>query len=77
MAPVHLWVMPGGDVLARILGIAAKDVVALDLLRLQELHALAHYAAPLPAKALRRRVDNVASQASALVSAVDTVSSGI
>lgn len=43
----------------------------------KRLHALAHYAAPLPAKALRRRVDNVASQASALVSAVDTVLSGI
>ena len=43
----------------------------------KRLHALAHYAAPLPAKSLRRRVDNVASQASALVSAVETVLSGI
>jgi toxin CcdB len=43
----------------------------------QRLHALAHYAAPLPAKALRRRVENVASQASALVSALDAVLSGI
>jgi hypothetical protein len=31
MAFVHLWVMPGRDVLARIIGIPAKDVVALDL----------------------------------------------
>lgn len=43
----------------------------------QRLHALAHYAAPLPAKVLRRPVDNVASQASALVSAMDAVLSGI
>ena len=43
----------------------------------QRLHALAHYAAPLPAKVLRRRVDNVAAQASALVSAMDAVLSGI
>jgi toxin CcdB len=40
-------------------------------------HALAHYAAPLPAKSLRRAVDNVAPQASALVSALDAVLSGI
>jgi toxin CcdB len=41
------------------------------------MHALAHYAAPLPAKLLRRRVDNIAAQASALVSAMDAVLSGI
>jgi toxin CcdB len=40
-------------------------------------HALAHYAAPLPAKLLRRRVDNVAAQSSDLVSAMDAVLSGI
>ena len=43
----------------------------------KRLHALAHYAAPLPAKALRRPIDNVVAQASALVSAMDTVLSGI
>ena len=43
----------------------------------RRLHALAHYAAPLPAKALRRPVENVAMQASALVSALDAVLSGI
>lgn len=43
----------------------------------QRLHALAHYAAPLPAKALRRPVDNVAAQAGALESALDAVLSGI
>lgn len=43
----------------------------------KRLHALAHYAAPLPAKALRRPVDNVAAQASALVSAMDAVLSGL
>jgi toxin CcdB len=43
----------------------------------KRLHALAHYAAPLPAKALRRPIDNVLAQASALVSAMDAVLSGI
>lgn len=41
------------------------------------LHALAHYAAPLPAKVLRQPVDNVAAQSYALVSAIDAVVSGI
>ena len=43
----------------------------------KRLHALAHYAAPLPSRVLRRPVANVAAQASALVSAMDTVLSGI
>ena len=43
----------------------------------QRLHALAHYAAPLPAKLLREPVDNVAAQASALVAAMDAVLSGL
>jgi toxin CcdB len=43
----------------------------------KRLHALAHYAAPLPAKNLRRAVDNVSAQASALVCAMDAVMSGI
>lgn len=43
----------------------------------RRLHALAHYAAPLPAKDLRRPVANVAAQASAFVSAMDAVLSGI
>jgi toxin CcdB len=43
----------------------------------KRLHALAHYAAPLPARLLRRPVDNVAAQASALVSAMAAVLSGI
>lgn len=43
----------------------------------QRLHALAHYAAPLPARLLRRPVENVAAQAGALVSALDAVLSGV
>ena len=42
----------------------------------KRLHALAHYAAPLPAKLLRRRIDNVAAQGSALVLAMGAVLSG-
>jgi toxin CcdB len=40
-------------------------------------HALAHYAAPLPTKALRQPVDKVVAQASALVSAMNMVLLGI
>lgn len=43
----------------------------------QRMCALAHYAAPLPAKLLRHAIDNVSVQGSALVSAIDTVLSGI
>lgn len=42
----------------------------------QRLHALSHFAAPLPAKLLRHPVDNVTGQASALVAAMDAVLSG-
>jgi len=43
----------------------------------QLFNALAHYVAPLPVKQLRRPVDNVAAQASALVAAMDVVLSGV
>lgn len=43
----------------------------------KRLRALACYASPLPAEALRRPVDNVAVQANALVSAIDAARSGI
>ena len=43
----------------------------------QRLHALPHFAAPLPTKSLRRPVDNVAAQSSALVAALGAVLSGI
>lgn len=43
----------------------------------ERLHALAHYAAPLPSKALSHPVDNVAAHASALVAAMDVVLSGV
>lgn len=43
----------------------------------QRVHALAHFAAPLPARLLRKPVANVAGQASALVAAMDVVLSGV
>ncbi len=43
----------------------------------QRLQALAHDAAPLSAKLLRRPVGNVAAQASALVAAIDAVMSSL
>ena len=42
----------------------------------QRLHALAHFAAPVPAKLLRKPVASVVTQASALVAAMDAVLSG-
>ena len=65
-----------------VLGFAGKVPTALCpviLVKGQRLHALAlaHFAAPLPAKTLRRPVDNVAAQAGALVSALDAVLSGV
>jgi toxin CcdB len=63
-----------------VLDVANKVPTALCpviVVKGKRLHALAHYAAPLPAKVLRRPVDNVASQAGALVSAMDAVLSGI
>ena len=63
-----------------VLNVATKVPTALCpviMVKGQRLHALAHYVAPLPAMVLRRAVDNVAAQASALVSAMDAVLSGI
>lgn len=60
--------------------VAAKVPTALCpviVVKGQRFHALAHYAAPLPAKVLRRPVDNVAVQSSVLVSAIDAVLSGV
>lgn len=63
-----------------VFDVATKAPAALCpviIVKGQRLHALAHFAAPLPAKALRRPVDNVAAQSSALVSALDAVLSGL
>jgi toxin CcdB len=43
----------------------------------RRLYALAHYAAPLPTRLLRRPVGNVSAQASELAAAMDAVLSGL
>jgi len=43
----------------------------------QNLRALAHYAAPLPTRALRQTVGNVSAHAAALIAAMDVVLSGV
>lgn len=43
----------------------------------ERFNALAHYAAPLPAKLLKQPVANLATHASALLSAMDAVFSGL
>ena len=53
---------------------ALHPVIAAHGLRLQ---ALAHYAAPMPAKLLRRPVDNLAALARALVATLDAVLSDV
>ena len=40
VSPVHLGVMTSWNVLTGIVGIAAKDVVPLDLFWFEELHSL-------------------------------------
>lgn len=61
------------DAVAKRMPAALCPVVMVNGKRL---NALAHYAAPLPAKLLRRPVANVAAQSSALVAAIDAVISG-
>ena len=43
----------------------------------QTLRALAHYAAPLPTRSLRKALANVSAQAGALIAAMDVVLSGV
>ncbi len=43
----------------------------------QTLRALAHYAAPLPARSLRKALGNVSAQSDALIAALDVVLSGV
>ncbi len=43
----------------------------------QTLRALAHYAAPLPTRSLRKSLGNVAGQSGALIAAMDVVLSGV
>jgi toxin CcdB len=64
----------GGDEFSLV---GAHSAVPLIMVKGQRLHALAHFAAPLPAKALRRPVDNVPAQSSSLVTAIDAVLPGI
>lgn len=58
-------------------GKVPKALCPLIALNGQRLHALAHFAAPLPVKLLRKPVASVAAQASALVAAMDAVLSGV
>jgi len=43
----------------------------------QKLRALAHYAAPLPARSLRQMVGNLSPQSHLLIAAMDVVISGV
>ncbi len=43
----------------------------------QALRALAHYAAPLPTRSLRKALGNVSAQSGALIAAMDVVLSGV
>ena len=53
---------------------ALCPVITVNGLSLQ---ALVHFAAPLPVKALRQPVGNVATQAHVLIAAIDAVLSGV
>ena len=43
----------------------------------QRLRALAHFAVPLPARLLKKPIDNITLQSNALVGALDVVLSGV
>lgn len=43
----------------------------------QRLRALAHFAAPLPTRQLKKQMENIAMQSSTLVAALDMVLSGV
>lgn len=43
----------------------------------QRLRTLAHFAAPLPARLLKKPIDNITLQSNALVGALDMVLSGV
>ena len=58
------------------LGKAPAALCPLITVNGQRLQALAHYAAPLPAKLLRQPIANLAAQSSLLVAAIDAVLSG-
>lgn len=58
-------------------GKAPTTLCPVVIVQGQRLHALAHYAAPLPARLLRRRVTNLGTQAPALIAAIDFVLSGV
>ena len=58
------------------LGKAPAALCPLVTVNGQRLQALGHYAAPLPAKLLRRPVANLAAHSSMLVAAIDAVLSG-
>ena len=57
-------------------GKVPSALCTLVMVKGQRVYGPAHFAAPLPAKLLRKPVDNVAAQASALVAAMDVVLSG-
>ena len=47
------------------------------LVNSQRLRALAHYAAPLPSKSLKKVVSNLSSSSDTLISAMDAVFAGV
>jgi toxin CcdB len=54
-----------------------EKLCPLVTVRGQQLRALAHYAAPLPAKSLRQVVGNLSPQSHLLIAAMDVVLSGV
>ena len=62
---------------AEFAGSTPEKLCPLITVQGQRLRALAHFAAPLPARQLQKCIDNIAMQSNALVAALDVVLSGV
>lgn len=62
---------------AEFAGPTPEKLCPLITVQGQRLRALAHFVAPLPARQLQKRIDNIAVQSNALVAVLDVVLSGV
>lgn len=69
------WVIPLAT--SDFTGAVPEKLCPLVTVQGQRLRALAHFAAPLPARQLKTAIDHISLQSAALVAALDVVLSGL
>lgn len=69
------WVIPLAT--SDFAGAVPEKLCPLVTVQGQRLRALAHFAAPLPARQLKTAIDHISLQSAALVAALDVVLSGV